>query len=237
MRTSIVSLAVLTMTCQFVFAETAEDVIKKVNQLRSQHKTVQYTMNMVVELKQAGFELKATTTSEIHYMRIDDGYLMRNETTGVRETNREGVSDKSQTKTTQVIDGKYYWQYAEGEMTGAKRKRVVKDRIPPFGDPLSTDSYKRHDLKLLPEETIEGKEVWVLEIVPKKSGSKATGSKTKEWIDRETGLTLKAITYNALGKIQSRVMFSDHKINEKIDQSVFEFEPPADAQVTDNTKR
>jgi len=237
MRASIVSLAVLTMSCQFVFAETAEDVIKKVTELRSKHKTVQYTMNMVVEIKQAGFEMKATTTSKIHYMRIGDGYLMRNESTGVRETEREGMSNKSQTKTTQVIDGKYYWQLAEGEMAGAKRKRVVKDPIPPFGDPLTTDSYKRHDLKLLPEETVKGKKAWVLEIVPKQSGSNAARRKTKEWIDQETGLTLKAITHNALGEIQNRVNFSDHKINEKIDKSVFEFEPPADAQVTDNTKR
>lgn len=55
------------------------------------------------------------------------------------------------------------------------------------------------------------------------------------WISADTGLTIKTIMIGKNGATMMEQTYSDFEINPEIDDSIFEFTPPEDAQIMDMT--
>jgi len=90
---------------------------------------------------------------------------------------------------------------------------------------------KTHELKLLPDQSIDGQTTCVIEATPKEPG----GGKTITHFAKETGIMLRVITQDATGDPAWTMTMSDVKTNAKIDPSRFVFTAPPGVQVMDMT--
>jgi outer membrane lipoprotein-sorting protein len=112
------------------------------------------------------------------------------------------------------------------------------DITKPF-DGLPKDVIKYIESK----ETDEG-EVYIFEARPDSAGQTPGGAARRQmlpekvivWISSETGLPTKTIKIGKSGATMMEKTYSDFQINPVIDDSEFEFTPPADAQVYDLTQ-
>ena len=93
---------------------------------------------------------------------------------------------------------------------------------------------KRCELKLLPEETIDGTSVYVIEATHKKEAERI--SKTTIYIAKDTGIILKKTRIDEAHRMSSTTIFSDIKINPAIDPARFVFTAPPGVEVRDRTK-
>ena len=92
-----------------------------------------------------------------------------------------------------------------------------------------------HELKLLPDQSIDGHAVYVIEATPKQQTSGM--GRTVSYYAKETGIPLRVTTDDPSGKVMSDMTFTDVKINPKIDVSRFVFKAPEGVQVMDMTNR
>ena len=238
MRKYIFSVCAVMMVSQLAYAETAEDVMKKIGEIAKKHKTMQYKMKQEGTIKQPGMEMKTITNGDFKYMRKGEMMLMRAD----MNTSMDSAMMKMKSDSLMVTDEKYTWMYTDSvtEAMGQKtpQKMVMKNKIDKkMTDPTSMAQYENFDMKLLPEESVDGKPAWVLEMTPKNPAQKAQSPRTVSWYEKKSGLPLKTVSYGPEGKPVSTTTFSDHKVDEKLSEDLFKFEPPAGVQVMDLTKQ
>jgi len=238
MRKCLLTTCALLMSCQFAFAETAEDVLKKIAEQTKKHKTIQYKMKQTANLEQMGQGAKTETNGNYTYLRKDEKTYVHADMT----TNMDAGMMKTTSKSKMVVDGEFMWVHTDSvtEVNGQKmpQETVMKNKIDnKLLDPASMENMKNYELKLLPEEKISGNEAWVIEGTPKDAAMKAQQGRVVSWYDKKTGLPLKMAVYTPDGKALSTTTFSDIKVDEKVSPGMFKFEPPAGVQVMDMTKQ
>ena len=135
---------------------------------------------------------------------------------------------------TSIVDGEY--TYMVMDMMG--QKTAMKMNIDPekSADPKSmfASLRKTTELKLLPDETIDGKKVHVLEATPKEV-SAVPIAKEIYYFQQEAGILVKLISYGADGKPIQTMSITDVKFDIDIDPQRFVFKAPPGVQVIDQT--
>lgn len=94
---------------------------------------------------------------------------------------------------------------------------------------------KVYTLKLLPDETVDGKPCYVIEMTPASPAMRATMGRMVSYYVKKTGLSIKGVSYDTKGKVSSTTITTDVKVDEKIDPSQFVFKAPAGVTVQDMT--
>lgn len=237
MRKYLLASTVLLMSCQFAVAETADDVMKKIAEQTKKHKTIQYKMKQNSKIEQMGQGSTTETVGDYKYLRKDDKVYVHADMT----TKMDAGMMKTSSKSKMVVDGEFMWVHTDSmtEVNGQKmpQESVMKNKISDkLLDPASMDGMKNYNLKLLPEEKIDGKDAWVIEGTPKDATMKSQQGRMVSWFDKKTGLPIKMVGYTPAGKEMSTTTFSDVKIDEKLSPELFTFTPPAGVQVMDMTK-
>jgi outer membrane lipoprotein-sorting protein len=125
-----------------------------------------------------------------------------------------------------VSNGKTMWIYDK------RRNEVVKVNLPEkrpkfdYGE-IIKDLLKRNEVKLLGSDKVDGRDCYVIEVIPK--NKKTFYVEQKLWIDKEYWYPLKIeINY---GEFNSTIEYKDVKFNIGIPDSFFEFKPPKGAKV------
>ncbi|MCA9256871.1 MAG: outer membrane lipoprotein carrier protein LolA [Phycisphaerales bacterium] len=225
----------LLVACSTTMADESaklKDIQKKITERAKKHNSVQYKMKMSMDMSQAGMSIKSETTSTIKYMKKDDKVLSRMESTTNMEMKGNGMDQKSETKSTSVVDGEYTWSYSETQgMKNASKSKVDKNKDP-FDPSAIWDEF---DVTLKDDETIDGKKCWALEMTPKNPMLKQQMSKSVTYYDQESALMVKQIGYDPQGKVMTTMTVSDVKLNESIDPKTFTFTPPPGVEVQDMT--
>jgi outer membrane lipoprotein-sorting protein len=195
---------------------------------------------------------KSLTAKVATDSRIDaGGTIMESKGTGMIELLRKGgkLCMRMELKTTMpqpaggdekveqsmlsIMDGEYNWTLSE--TMGQKMAMKTKPDPRATGDPkaLFEELRKDNELKLLPEETVDGKKTFVIEATPK---DKAAGTKSLLYFDKERGAMLKMVTLSADGKPMWTMTYSDVKYDADISPDRFVFKAPPDVEVQDMTK-
>jgi len=201
---------------------TVEEVTKKITEASKNLKSFSAKVKMVTEMKQEGFSMTSKMDGTIEMMRKGDHFMMRNETEGVSETSVAGQTNKQETSSVMINDGEY--QYTLSEMGGAKSAYKSKHQGPgPDEDPFQAWR-ETADLKVLPDESVEGMEVWVIEVTPKE-GQFQQG-KSLLYFHKDSGQMIKMVVNTPDGTPMTTMTYSDIKINPKVDADRFEFKPP-----------
>ncbi len=237
MRKYLLAATVVLLSCQFAIAETAEDVMKKIAERTKKHKTIQYKMKQTSKLDHMGQGSTTETVGDYKYLRKDDKTFVHADMT----TKMDAGMMKTSSKSKMVVDGEFMWVHTDSvtEVNGQKmpQESVMKNKIDnKLLDPASMEGMKNYELKLLPEEKVDGKDAWVIEGTPKDATMKTQQGRVVSWYDQKTGLPIKMIGYTPDGKEMSTTTFSDVKVDEKLSSELFTFEPPAGVQVMDMTK-
>ncbi|MCB9852149.1 MAG: outer membrane lipoprotein carrier protein LolA [Phycisphaerales bacterium] len=233
MRCRLIAVCLL-VACSVAMADNSEklkEIQKKISERAAKHHSVQYKMNMSMDMSQAGMSIKSNTDATFKYMKKDDKMLVRQESTSVTEMKGNGMDQKTETKGTSVVDGEYSWSYSESQMgKTATKQKVRKQEQEPFDPSVGWDQF---DVTPIADEKVGDKTCWVLEMTPKNPMMKAQMSKSVSYYDQATGLPVKQVAYTADGKVMSTMTVTDIKIDEKIDPKEFVFTPPAGVTVQD----
>ena len=189
--------------------------------------TADMEMNVVV----AGLSTKMK--ANVEFINKPDKELFRMEATMEMDVGGQKMEGNSTT----VYDGEFI--YTVNEMMG--QKTAVKQEPgaiaqSPAGKHMFKSLMENNELKVLPGEKVNGKDAFVIEAVPKDTAQQPF-TKMKLFLVKENGIVVKMLGYDNAGSEFMTTVYSNIKINPKIDESRFVFKAPAGVQVVDMTNQ
>lgn len=217
-------------------AETLKEAQDKIHDLVSKYKSMQFKMKMTSDMNMAGATTKTDSTSEVEAAKKGDAVMSRIHTKMKSVSSMAGQEYKMDMESLSISDGKFTWTITE-----SPQKQITKMKYDP-----STSSYfnpkdgwkamsEHYEMKLLPDETIDGKACWVIQMEPKDPTMKMAQSKSVSYYDKKTGISPKTVTYGPDGKKSGEIIMTDVKIDADISADRFAYTPPAGAKVEDMT--
>ena len=187
---------------------------------------------MATDMSQEGMVVKTDSTSTMKYMKRDGKMLSRTETKSSMMYKMGEMEQKTDSQSLIVVDGEHMWSLTDTQ----GQKNATKTKVSEAQQQTDpTVGWEHFNVKLLPEEKVDGKACWAIEMTPKQGEAHAMNNRTVSYYDKETGLPLKTIGFDDKGKEVTTITISDIKINEKIDPKLFKFEAPAGVEVHDAT--
>lgn len=213
-------------------AEKLEDVEKKLAEQSKKITSMSMKMKSVSDISGEGYKTKSTLDATYEYTMDGKKMLSRTDSTMKTQTEAGGVKQDADGKSISVNDGEYTW--IQSEQYGQKSVMKIKsdDKQTPN---WRADLRDQYNLKLLPDETIDGKPCYALEFTPKAPTAKEANSRSVQYFQKDNGVMLKAVSYGPDGKVTSTVTYSDIKINPSLDKSRFKYTPPPGVEVVDMT--
>jgi len=218
-------------------AESLDDVKNKIHDMVSKYKSIQFKMKMNNDTSMAGFTMKMDSDMALEAVNKGETWMSHTETK-VKTLQKMGDQEqKSDTKMTVVDDGAFVWTLSETPDKAVTKSKHDGKMGNPF-DPKSgwkmvEESFK---LELMPDETVDGKPMWVIAMEPKDPSMKMMVGKSMTYYDKKTGIAMKTVTNGADGKKTGESVTTDVKINDSVSADRFKFTPPAGVEVQDMTK-
>lgn len=217
-------------------AETLQDVQNKIHDIVSKYKSLQFKMKMTSDMNMGGASTKTDSTSEIETARKGDMVMSRVHTKMKTSSSMAGQEYKMDMESLSISDGKVMWTISESPQKTISKMKHDPNMNNYFSPKEGWKAMAEHyNIKLLPDETIDGKSCWVIEMEPKDATMKMAQSKTVSYYDKKTGISPKTITFGPDGKKSGEVVMSDVKIDADISADRFAYTPPAGAKVEDMT--
>ena len=189
------------------------------------------TADMEMNVVKAGTPTKMK--GSVEFVNKPDKELLRMEMT----LEADVAGQKMEGTVTTIYDGEFI--YIVSEMFG--RKTIIKQNPgamaqTPAGKHMFEGLKENYELKVLPGEKVDGKDAFVIEAVPKGTGPQPV-ARMKLFLMKENGIMVKMLGYDSAGSEFMTTVYSNIKINPKIDESRFVFKAPDGVQVMDMTNR
>ena len=215
-------------------ADTLESVEKKLAEKSSKIKSLTAKMSMTTSITRNESSSQVESTGTHEFTRQGGKALSRTHMNVKRISNIAGKEILSEFSVLTIVNGDV--MYTLRDQRG--RTKALKTAAGGFqtadGWAMLDKLRKQHEFKLLPEETIDGSPVYVLE--GKRKEESRDKDKTKLYIAKDTGIVLKKIRVDESNRNSSTTIFSDVKLNPKIDPGRFVFEAPPGVEIEDKTK-
>lgn len=209
-------------------ADTLETVEKALFEKNDKLKSLSATMTT----KMSNDSMKMDMDGTLEWMRKDGKTYSRSQFN--QKTSLAG-QPAQESKILAVSDGQFLWTQNESAGQKMVTKSKMDNQQAQFGREAWEQMKKEWDLKLAGEEKIEGKDTWVVEGTPKKKEMAASISKMKMWYDKDTGVSIKQVTYDAAGKENTVTVMKDVKVNTDLPMDRFTYKAPEGVQVMDLT--
>ncbi len=221
-----------------VLADTLESVektiVEKAGSLTSFQGKMVSTQNM--QNPQMKYEAQNDMTSDC--LKKDGKWLYRSEGKTKSVSVVEGQEQKQDVNMLIVCDGQFVWTLTDAN----GQKNVMKTR--PEGEfsmvtdkAYFEDMRKDYDLKLLPDESVEGKATWPIQATPREAAAEGDVATLITYFDKETGISVKTVGKDAAGKVIMTSLTKDVKINAAVPADRFVFKAPEGVQVMDLTQQ
>jgi outer membrane lipoprotein-sorting protein len=190
-------------------AETAEEVMTKIAEMNKKITAMKAHVKTVTSLENEMMKQNSVSDGNYEYLVKDGKTFLRMEAT-----------------TTGTYS--YMLNDQDGQKTAMKMK-ASSDMNP--ADPFAglRDNY---NVKLLPDETIDGESVYVLELTPK-SADAMGGGRMLQYYRKDNGTIVKIVSFDANNKPSVTVTYSNVELNPSIGADRFVFTPPAGVEVMD----
>jgi outer membrane lipoprotein-sorting protein len=216
-----------------VWADDLATVEKQISQAWDKHKSMTAKINMSSSMDMGGTVMESKGEGIMELMRKGDKTFYRME---LKSTMPQpvGAEAKMEQNMLSILDGEFAWMLSE--MSGQKMAMKTKPDPRMTGEPkaMFAEYRKDHELKLLPDDTVDGKKAYVVEATPK---DKAAGSgKALLYFDKESGAMLKMVAQTPDGKPTMTMTYSDVKYDVDINPDRFVFKAPPGVEVQDMTK-
>lgn len=170
----------------------------------------------------------------IEWKRAGDKTKFRTEMKGTTTQNMGGTENKMDVSVLMVSNGDFV--YTLSEQMGQKMATKQKPDPAMAGEPkkLFEKVKEENNIKILPEETVDGRSAVVLEVSPK-TPDQSPVAKSLMYFDKETGINIKVVGKDKDGKEVFVNTVSDIKTNVDIPDDKFTFTAPEGVQVMDMT--
>jgi outer membrane lipoprotein-sorting protein len=176
-----------------------------------------------VNMETPGFSMKSTTTGAYEFARKDGKFYSRSENKESGETKVGDQVTKTEGSTLSIVDPEYV--YSLSEQNGVKTANKMKLQQNMDEQPLAA-MRKTHEIKLLPEETVNGAACYVIEATPKEPGMAAVQGKLVQYFTKEHGFAVKSVSFGPDGKPTFTMTFTDLEFNVDISPDRFKFVAP-----------
>lgn len=230
--------AILVSVCSA--SDTIETVEKAIGEKMSKLTSWSGKFKSVIEMEMSGMKSKQDSDGSYEAMRKGEIWLMRFEGTTKGLTSAAGQEMKMDQKTQMVSDGEFTWIYSEDLSSG--QKTVMKSKYDKSSQNIMaanflTEMKKTHDLKVLADETVEGRSCWTIEATPKDRdiANPMSGPMTINF-DKDTGFGIRTIGKDASGKVYMTSTVTEIRSNPTLDAGRFVFKAPEGVPVMDLTQ-
>ncbi len=222
-------------------AETLESVQKKIADLTGKYKTLQYNVHMASEgMPGEGMPGKMVMDGQFQAMRKGDKTLSRMDAKTRMTTKMGGKDEAGDISSLTIVDGEFIYTVMDqgGQKMATKSKVEAKAGSDPLDSKQAFEALdKDFNLKILPDQSVDGKEAWGIEATPKDTKNPNMPLvKMVTCYDKKTGLPLKSVGYDKEGKAVNTTLISDVKVNSPIPAERFVFKAPPGVEVMDMTK-
>lgn len=180
----------------------------------------------------------------IECLRSDGTLLFRAEGEASTDPQGSGPLPRMTNKILAVSDGTVLNMQTEmrGQVTVVQQPPNLEYLPYPLGPEQIVETLATHtsgdNVKVLPEETIDGKTACVLESKPANPGEKPiyTNQTLRFYIAKDTGIPVKVEYYNPDGSLANRMTYTVVSVNEPVAPDRFAYTPPEGAKVQDLRK-
>jgi outer membrane lipoprotein-sorting protein len=196
-------------------------------------------MNSNMEVQGKDLQMKSKAEGTHEYARRGDKVLFRTETKSSSTTKLADQPEmKEEGKSLMIADGQFVYTLNDsgGQKMAAKMKQdPVQNNV--SGKSMWDYLRKDYDLKLLPDEKINGQETYVIQASPKKPKKDAT-ERHMYWFAKDSGVVIKSVTEAKDVSNTTKVTFTltELKLNPEIKPERFAFKAPEGVAVMDMTK-
>jgi len=219
-------------------AETLESVQRKLQEKVAGYKTIQFRSQMRAETSQGGVMVTSWLQQVTEFLKEGDKVLSRIESKSERVEKAGDQSAKMESSLLEISDGQHDYALleAQGAIRATKRTANTTNRFTPF-DPMRGFKMMEEniEMRLLPDETIDGQETFVIEMKPRSGSANLPAGRSLVYYDKATGINVRSITYDMRGKLTTTTVNTDIKIDAPIARDRFAFKPPPGVEVTDLT--
>ncbi len=171
-----------------------------------------------------------------HLVRKDGKLLFRVDLQNKVTQSANGRSASIDQSVSTISDGHFsYTLTTQPGQPATALRNLPKPSQTVLGDEAFFDGLSRgYHVRVLPDEKIDGKDVWVLEARPKAPGRVA---KTIHYIQKDHGIRVRSTGHDATGKRVQLTELSDIKIDPPLKQDRFVFKAPAGVKIVDMTQQ
>ncbi len=99
--------------------------------------------------------------------------------------------------------------------------------------PLLGEAEQSGTLRIAPDETVDGRDTWVLETPPAAHSGSDESRYRRYWIDKETGVPVKCAEYSAPDALRNGYTLTKLVVNSPVDGDDLTFRPPAGVAVSE----
>jgi outer membrane lipoprotein-sorting protein len=222
-----------------IAADTLEDVEKKILAQAEKNKTFSAKTATSTDITAPGMSMKSKAEGTYEVARRGDKTLLRMDSKSSGTTKiGDQPETKSESKSLVIADGQFYYTLTET----AGQKMAMKMKLDPSKSTVTSKEgfdqmRKDYNLKLLPDEKIEGQGVYVIEATPKKAKPDTT-EVNKYYYSKDTGILVKSVMESKGEQSKSSITssLSDIKPNADIKPERFVFKAPEGVMVMDMTQ-
>jgi outer membrane lipoprotein-sorting protein len=225
---------VLAFTAATAVADELESATKRITEAWQKHKTLSAKVTLSSRIEAGGMLAETTGTGTFEHGRRGEKPLVRMELKTKSTQTMGGQTSTTELPMTTIIDGEY--AYVVTEIDG--KKSATKSTIDPqsTGDPAAmlAELKKEKNVKLLPEETMDGRKLIVIEATPKQPSAEGTVREVYSF-DEQTGLLAKMVGLGPDAKPIMELTYTDIKVDVEINPD--RFKKPEGVEMVDQTRR
>lgn len=216
--------------------ETLESVEAQCARRCREHASLTARLRLNKEINSPQGEVTIEAIGEYQHQRKGEKLMFRVELKNTVVTRSGGRESKVEQKVLTISDGQFSYNMAE---MGGQVINATKSLSQPAQTMLADENFFKtlrthYELRLMPEEQIDGQEVWVIEARPRRPAPGGP-AKTMHYLLKEGGIRLRSTDHDASGRRIQLTGLSEIKFDEKIDPRRFIFTVPKDIKIMDLT--
>ena len=227
------SVVVLAWVTTVSAGETLETVEKKLTEKSKSITSLTADITMVTDVNFEGGSSKSESKGTLEYLKQGEKFLSRMELKTVA-TQRFGEQEtKMDSSTLTIVDGDITYLLLDQMGQKMAMKQKAQNAYGADADSMLKPLRKEHDLKLLPDSSVDGTATYVIEATPKSAAT--GGGKIVMYLAKDTGIVLRMLNFDNQGRPMANTTYANIKMNPKIDASRFVFKAPEGVQIMDMT--
>jgi outer membrane lipoprotein-sorting protein len=232
-----VGAAVALFSTSAVLGETLDAVAKAITEKAESHKSQQARVITTQKMQTPQMKLDSQSDTTYECLKKGDKWLYRSESKTKSDSVVAGQENKQEGTSLVIYDGEYVWTLSE--MNG--QKMAVKNRPAADFSQMPNKAFfdsleKSYELKVLPDETVDGKATWVIQATPREAPPEGLPAVLIMYFDKDTGISLKTLGKDSSGKEVLTVVTKDVKTDAPLAADRFVFKVPEGVQLMDMTQ-